>query len=102
MGAAQEIIAREIMKKLQVPEPVALAVVSLRGGAVGIPPQGLRDTLLVARYLCPVPSPLPQAHDHVLGRSAALAGYLDQNPHVADLLDDAADQAKSMSAALIV
>ncbi|TWI62186.1 HD-like signal output (HDOD) protein [Pseudoduganella lurida] len=102
MGAAQEIIAREIMKKLQVPEPVALAVVSLRGAAVGIPPEGLRDTLLVARHLCPVPSPLPQEQDLMLGRTAALAGYLEQHPHVASLLDAAAEQAKSMSAALIV
>jgi hypothetical protein len=102
MGAAQEIIAREIMKKLQVPEPVALAVVSLRGGAVGIPPVGLRDTLLVARYLCPVPSPLPQEQDHMLARTASLAGYLERHPHVAALLDDAAEQAKSMSAALLV
>ncbi|WP_338765507.1 HDOD domain-containing protein [Massilia sp. METH4] len=102
MGAAQEIIAREIMKKLQVPEPVALAIVSLRGGAVGIPPEGLRDTLLVARYLCPVPSPLPQAQDHVLARTAALAGYLEEHPQIAVLMDDAAEQAKSMSAALLV
>jgi len=102
MGAAQEIIAREIMKKLQVPEPVALAIVALRGGAVGIPPEGLRDTLLVARYLCPVPSPLPQSQDHVLARTAALAGYIEQHPQVAVLLDEAAGQAKSMSAALLV
>jgi HDOD domain len=102
MGAAQEIIAREIMKKLQVPEPVALAIVGLRGAAVGIPPEGLRDTLLVARYLCPVPSPLPAAQDEALGRTAALAGYLEQHPHIAVLLDEAAEQAKSMSAALLV
>ncbi|HEX8604102.1 MAG TPA: HDOD domain-containing protein [Pseudoduganella sp.] len=102
MGAAQEIVAREIMKKLQVPEPVALAIVSLRGGAVGIPPEGLRDTLLVARHLCPVTSPLPQETDHLLGRTAALAGYLEQHPHIAALLDEAGEQAKSMSAALLV
>lgn len=102
MGAAQEIIAREIMKKLQVPEPVALAIVSLRGAGVGIPPEGLRDTLLVARHLCPVPSPLPHATDHGLSRTAALADYLAAHPEVALVLDDAAEQAKSMSAALLV
>jgi hypothetical protein len=102
MGAAQEIIAREIMKKLQVPEPVALAIVSLRGAAVGIPPEGLRDTLLVARYLCPVPSPLPDSGDQVLSRTAALADYLAQHPDIAAILDQSAEQAKSMSAALLV
>jgi len=101
MGAAQEIIAREIMKKLQVPEPVAIAIVSLRGGAIGIPPQGLRDTLLLARQLSPVPSPLPYTEDLVLTRTPALTRYLNE-PAVAALLDEAADQAKSMSAALLV
>ncbi len=101
LGAAQEIIAREIMKKLQVPEPVAMAIVSLRGGAIGIPPQGLRDTLLLARQLSPVPSPLPSRDDPGLTRSTALLQYLNE-PATAALLEEAAAQAKSMSAALLV
>jgi hypothetical protein len=102
MGAAQEIIARELMKKLKVPEPVANAVVSLRGGAVSIPPVGLRDTLLLARYLSPVQCPLPRREDSYLTQTAALARYLDEHPEILACLDDASEDAKSMSTALLV
>ncbi|UGQ45062.1 HDOD domain-containing protein [Massilia endophytica] len=102
MGAAQEIIARELMKKLKVPEPVANAVVALRGAVVGIPPEGLRDTLLLARHLSPVPCPLPRNEDSYPTHSAALARYLDEHSEILACLDDAAEDAKSMSSALLV
>jgi len=102
MGAAQEIVSREILKKLKVPEPVLAAIVSLRGGAVGIPPAGLRDTLLLAKHLCPVLSPMPHSDDHHLARTAAVAQYLQDYPAISALIDEAADDARSMSAALLV
>jgi len=96
MGAAQEIISREMMKKLAIPEPVCMAIVSLRGATLTPPPLGLRDTLLIAKRLAPVPSPLAQPQD-----SPSLAGFLDNNELIAAILRESADDAASMSAALL-
>jgi hypothetical protein len=97
MGAAMEIIAREMMKKLTIPEPVCQAIVSLRGATLTPPPLGLRDTLLIAKRLAPVPSPLAAQQDN-----PSLDGFLDDNALVEQMLRESADEAASMSAALLV
>lgn len=96
-GAAQEIIAREMMKKLCIPDPVAMAIVTLPGATLTPPPLGLRDTLLIAKRLAPVPSPLAAGHD-----AGGLAGFVADNGALAQILSDSADDAASMSAALLV
>ncbi|MES2162024.1 MAG: HDOD domain-containing protein [Pseudomonadota bacterium] len=96
MGAAQEIITREIMKKMAIPEPVGQAIVSLRGATLTPPPLGLRDTLLIAKHLAPVPSPLAPEREH-----ASLAGFFDDNAALEQILFESADEAASMSAALL-
>jgi HD-like signal output (HDOD) protein len=102
MGALHEIVTRELMRKLAVPEPVAAAIVSLRGGAMSLPPDGLRDTLLLARRLAPLRSPLAQADDAVLANAAAVDAYLDGNTLIDAILLESAEEARSMSAALLV
>jgi hypothetical protein len=102
MGALHEIVTRELLGKLLVPEPVAVAIASLRGGAVSIPPGGLRDTLLLAKRLAPLRSPLALADDDVLARRAALDAYLAGNALIDDILLESAEEARSMSAALLV
>jgi hypothetical protein len=100
MGAAQEIISREVMKKMAIPEPVSLAIVSLRGATLTPPPLGLRDTLLIAKRLAPVASPLsPLAPP---GDNPSLAGFIDDNAALEQILFESADEAASMSAALLV
>jgi HD-like signal output (HDOD) protein len=96
MGAAQEIIARELMKKLCIPEPVSQAIVSLRGATLTPPPLGLRDTLLIAKRLAPVPSPFAGPD------SPSLQGFVDDNALLEQILRESADEAASMSAALLV
>jgi HD-GYP domain-containing protein (c-di-GMP phosphodiesterase class II) len=81
IGALHEIVTRELLSKLLVPEPVAVAIGSLRGGAISIPPSGLRDTLLLAKRLAPLRSPLPLADDTVLARTAAVDAYLNGALH---------------------
>ena len=50
------------------PEPVADAIVQVRGAWLNMPPESLTDTLLLANQYAPVPSPLgtpmppPPAH----------------------------------------
>ncbi|MRV76569.1 HDOD domain-containing protein [Duganella sp. FT92W] len=102
MGAIHEILSRELLKKLQVPEPVAAAIVSLRGGAMSIPPHGLRDTLLLAKRLAPQRAPLVWCNDAVLGRTAAVDAYLKGNSAIDDILFESNEEAKSMSSALLV
>lgn len=97
MGAAQEIISREMMKKMAIPESVSMAIVSLRGATLTPPPLGLRDTLLIAKRLAPVASPLACGAD-----SPSLAGFIDDNAALEQLLLESADEAASMSAALLV
>ncbi|MBV7537833.1 HDOD domain-containing protein [Duganella sp. sic0402] len=96
MGAAQEIISREMMKKLSIPEPVSQAIVSLRGATLTPPPLGLRDTLLIAKRLAPVASPFAQAD------SASLDGFIDDNALLEQILHESVAEAASMSAALLV
>lgn len=102
MGALHEIVTRELLGKLLVPEPVAVALSSLRGAAISIPPAGLRDTLVLAKRLAPVRSPLPMSDDAVLARTAAVDAYLMGNTLLDDILLESADEARSMSAALLV
>lgn len=99
MGAAQEIITREMMLKLAIPEPVSQAIVALRGATLAPPPAGLRDTLLLAKYLAPVASPLAAPDG---APDQALAAYARANPELDRIMGDSAAEASSMSAALLV
>ena len=100
MGAAREIITREMMRKLAIPEPVALAIVALRGATLSPPPAGLRDTLLLAKRLAPVASPLAAPAD--AAADPALEDYVRDNGRLEDVLRQSAADAQSMSAALLV
>ncbi|MEG1055674.1 MAG: HDOD domain-containing protein, partial [Janthinobacterium sp.] len=77
MASALEVIGRGLMRQLGVPQAVADAVNALPGSTIMLPPEGLRDTLLLAKALSPVPSPLPQASVTV---SEALQAYLEHDP----------------------
>ena len=101
LGPVQEIVAREVLRKLEVPEAVASAIITLRGGAISLPPGGLRDTLLLARHLCPVLSPMPAPQDDYLLRHADIAQCLADYPRLSGLLDLAASEARAMGAALL-
>lgn len=101
MGAAQEIITREMMRKLAIPEPVSLAIVSLPGATLTPPPLGLRDTLLIAKRLAPVASPMYQ-YPGESAQSLALDSFVTDNEELERILAESAEEARSMSAALLV
>jgi len=54
----EEVVSREVIRKLAVPEEVADAIAGLRAGMLSMPPASLLDTLLLANQYAPVPSPL--------------------------------------------
>lgn len=64
----EDVVSREVLRKLAVPEQVAEAIVQVRGAWLNMPPDNLTDTLLLANQYAPVPSPLgtpmppPPAH----------------------------------------
>lgn len=100
MAPSLEIITRALMKKLHIPEPVSDAIVALPGSMVSLPPAGLRDTLLIARHLAPVASPLQYGWD-AAPAGDALQAYLEQNQGLQALLDEAAREAQSLSVLLL-
>jgi len=98
MAPALEVIGRALMQQLGVPQPVADAVNALPGSTVMLPPAGLRDTLLLAKALAPVPSPLPQASVTV---GAPLRAYLDHDPVLQALRAQPSAEAKELIAVLL-
>jgi hypothetical protein len=102
MESAEEIISREVMKKLLIPLAVSDAIEGLRDGLLSIPPDSLLDTLLLGQAIVP--------------RALTVAGHLRGNAHTPDsvidfiidnetlqsILAESAEEVRSMSAALLV
>ncbi|WLI88132.1 HDOD domain-containing protein [Massilia sp. R2A-15] len=99
----EEVVSREVMRKLAIPEPVMDAIKGLRTGLLNMPPSTLLDTLLLANQLAPVASPLAlrapaTATPH---EESALDFVMDQGT-LDSILKESADEVQSMSAALLV
>jgi HD-like signal output (HDOD) protein len=98
----EDVVGREVMKKLAIPDPVAEAIGALRDGWLNMPPSTLLDTLLLANQYAPVPSPLgtnapplPKHEDSVLD-FVLDAAALDL------ILREAGEAYNAMAAALLV
>jgi HD-like signal output (HDOD) protein len=101
-SASEEIITREVMRKLCIPEPVADAVEGLRDSFMSIPPDTLLDTLLLANHLTPVKSPLQEPQRDLPPHSdSAIDLFIDEH-RLAAMLEEAKRDAAEMSAALLV
>ena len=98
----EDVVSREVLKKLNVPAPVAEAVTELRGAWLNMPPHTLRDTLLLANQYAPVASPLgtpaepPPDHDE-----SAIDFALDQET-LWEVQRDAAKEYQAMGGPLLV
>jgi hypothetical protein len=100
--ASEEIITREVMKKLGVPEEVATAIEGLRDGFLGVPPESLLDTLLLANHFAPILSPLAQPPRDEMPESESVVDLFIDEAMAARLLAEAEQDATSMNAALLV
>jgi HD-like signal output (HDOD) protein len=101
-SASEEIITREVMRKLCIPEPVADAIEGLRDSFMSIPPDTLLDTLLLANHLTPVKSPLQEPQRDLPPHSdSAIDLFIDEHK-LASMLEEAKRDAAEMSAALLV
>lgn len=102
MATAEEIIAREVMARLSIPEPVRLAIEGLRDGLLAIPPDTLLDTLLLAKQLTPVASPMRECICEMPNRGDSVIDFIIDNEMLKSILEESADEVQSMSVALLV
>ena len=101
-SASEEIITREVMRKLCIPEPVSEAIEGLRDSFMSIPPDTLLDTLLLANHLTDVKSPLQEPQRDLPPHSdSAIDLFIDEVKMLA-MLREARIDAAEMSAALLV
>jgi hypothetical protein len=99
--ASEEIITREVMTKLAIPEEVSTAIEGLRDGFLGVPPESLLDTLLLANHFAPVASPLAQPREDMKQSDSVVDLFIDEEM-AAGMLDEAERDATAMNAALLV
>lgn len=97
----EEMVSREVLRKLSIPEPVSMAVLGIRDGIMKMPPDDLLDTLVMANMYAPVASPLgapcvlPDHSDSVLD-------FVVDAKTLAIILQESQEELRSMSAALMV
>jgi HD-like signal output (HDOD) protein len=101
-SASEEIITREVMRKLCIPEPVAEAIEGLRDSFMSIPPDTLLDTLLLANHLTTVKSPLAEPQRDLPPHSDSAIDLFIDEKKLASMLAEAKADAAEMSAALLV
>jgi HD-like signal output (HDOD) protein len=100
--ASEEIITREVLNKLNIPEPVSTAIQGMRDSFLQIPPESLLDTLLLANHLSPVDSPLQAAPRELPPHSESVIDLFIDEEMMAELLAQAGKDAEAMNAALLV
>ena len=99
-GEGEARVGREVLKALDVPANVVEAIETLWSGYLAMPAQSLGDTLLLADELAPVESPLAELSG--MGRRGLAAEIEMQigDELLSSILDDAADEVRSLTAAL--
>ncbi|SFM50800.1 HDOD domain-containing protein [Rugamonas rubra] len=100
--ASEEIILREVMAKLCIPDEVAEAIEGLRDSFLSIPPDNLLDTLLLANHLAPVASPLQSAPRELPPHADSVIDLFIDEETLAAMLAESEIDAAAMSAALLV
>lgn len=100
--ASEEIITREVLAKLNIPEQVSTAIQGLRDGFLQIPPDSLLDTLLLAKHLSPVGSPLQAPPRDLPAHSESVIDLFIDEDMLERMLAQSATDAAAMSAALLV
>jgi hypothetical protein len=97
----EDVVMREVGRRLALPDPVAHAVFELRGGWLNMPPSSLLDTLLLANLYAEVPSPLGievSLPDH----SDSALDFLVDEATLRAIIGEAAELSESMGQAVLV
>jgi len=94
-------VGRAVLKVLEVPEQVREAIEAYWDGFLGIPPNTLADTLLLAEELVPIPSPLHQLAD--VAPAAGSTSSIDMvvgEETLSRILEESAEEVASLTGAL--
>jgi HD-like signal output (HDOD) protein len=98
----EDIVTREVARKLALPERVAEAIFDLRDSWLHMPPTSLLDTLLLANMYAGIPSPLGQAPAPLPHHSDSALDYLVDEPSLHRMISEAGEIAGAMGQALLV
>ena len=98
----EEVVSREVLKKLSVPAAVSDAILAVRDAWLTMPPSSLLDTLLLANLFSPVPSPLGRPAPPLPEHADSMLDFVVDDATLKSILQESADEVKSMSAALLV
>jgi HD-like signal output (HDOD) protein len=93
-------IGRGVLKKLGVPAPVMEAIEAMWNGLRALPPENLGDTLMLANDLAPLDSPLHMRAGATTRQSAATIDFVTGDGTLASILEESAEEVKSLTAAL--
>jgi HD-like signal output (HDOD) protein len=93
-------IGRGVLKKLGVPATVMEAIEAMWNGLRALPPETLGDTLMLANDLAPLGSPLHARAGATTRQSAATIDFVTGDGTLAEILEESAEEVKSLTAAL--
>jgi HD-like signal output (HDOD) protein len=103
LAVGEQAIGRAVLTKLLVPEPVLQAVESMWVGLRALPPETLGDTLLLAKDLALVVSPLHQRGGATSLQSArSIDCMIGDEGTLNGILAEAADEVQSLLAVLMM
>nr|WP_308632633.1 HDOD domain-containing protein [Massilia sp. YIM B02763] len=97
----EDVVTREVARKLALPEPIMDAMFDLRGSWMHMPPTTLLDTLLLANMYATVPSPLGTQRP-VPEHSESALDYLLDEASLHRMVEEAEAISASMGQALLV
>jgi HD-like signal output (HDOD) protein len=98
----EEVVSREVMRKLAIPESVMDAIQNLRSGLMGMPPAGLLDTLLLANQFAPVQSPFALEMPAMPPHEESALDFAIDRATLDSILQESEDEYQRLSAALLV
>jgi HD-like signal output (HDOD) protein len=98
----EDVVGREVMKKLSIPAPVAAAIGELRNGWLNMPPTTLLDTLLLANQYAPVPSPLGSDEPPLPNHQDSVLDFVIDEQTLNEILGEAGQAYNAMEEALLV
>jgi len=93
-------IGRGVLLKLGVPSPVMDAIEALWNGMRALPPETLGDTLMLAKDLAPVPSPLLERPGFSPTQASATIDFAVGDGTLALVLQESEDEVRSLVTAL--
>jgi HD-like signal output (HDOD) protein len=93
-------IGRAVLRKLDVPAPVMGAIEALWNGMRALPPETLGDTLMLAKDLAPVPSPLLERPGFSPTQASATIDFAVGDGTLALILQESEEEVRSLVMAL--